>query len=253
VADLSITKTADMDMVTVGDTITKKLEVTNNGPADATGVTVTDNLPANVNFLSASAECTATGPDRGTVTCELGNLGVNAIETVEIAVEADMAGTVENTATVDGDDDDDYTADNTDSDTVVVEQGTADLRVTKTANPDSVTVGDTITFTIDVENTGPDRAAGVTVTDTLPTQVTFSSATAEDGGTCTRTGPEDGRGGTVTCDLGFVSVNDTETVTIVVTANMAGEVPNTASAATQSDDRNPDNDSSTDTVTVNSS
>src|SRR6187551_2183192 len=73
--------------------------------------------------------------------------------------------------------------------------GSSDLRITKTDNPDPVNVGSTLTYTILVQNLGPDTATGVTVTDQLPKGVDFVSATAT-AGQCARKGKK------VTCDLG---------------------------------------------------
>ena len=54
-ADLSITIGDSPDPVIVGDTLTYTLTAINNGPGDATGVTLTDRLPTGVTFVSASA------------------------------------------------------------------------------------------------------------------------------------------------------------------------------------------------------
>ena len=85
-ADLAITKTDDVDPVTVGDNVTYTITVTNNGPDDATGVMVSDSLPAEVSFVSASAGCTE-GPI-GVVTCSLGALADGASTVVSITVTA---------------------------------------------------------------------------------------------------------------------------------------------------------------------
>ncbi len=55
IADLSVTKTDSPDPVTVGNNLTYTVIVTNNGPATATSVTVTDNLPAETIFVSCSS------------------------------------------------------------------------------------------------------------------------------------------------------------------------------------------------------
>jgi uncharacterized repeat protein (TIGR01451 family) len=54
-ADLAVTKTVDKPQPNVGDTITYTVTLTNNGTATATGVELTDVLPANVTFVSATA------------------------------------------------------------------------------------------------------------------------------------------------------------------------------------------------------
>lgn len=99
-ADLSITKQDSPDPATLGQQVTFTIAVTNLGPrAQATGVTVTDVLPAGYSFVSASAGC---GHSGGTVTCNLGNVAKDATSTVSIVVRADTAGHYNNTATVSG-------------------------------------------------------------------------------------------------------------------------------------------------------
>ena len=70
-ADLSITKTASDEPVHAGENLTYTLVITNAGPRDATGVTVTDTLPAGVTFVSATAGCALSG---GAVVCNVGSL-----------------------------------------------------------------------------------------------------------------------------------------------------------------------------------
>src|SRR3954464_6897794 len=59
--------------------------------------------------------------------------------------------------------------------------GSADLTITKADSPDPVAVGSTLTYTLQVQNLGPDPATGVIVTDQLPKGVDFVSATASVG------------------------------------------------------------------------
>src|SRR6476659_1293728 len=51
-ADLKLTKSDSPDPVTVGDVLTYTIAVENLGPAAATAVKVTDNLPSTVDFVS---------------------------------------------------------------------------------------------------------------------------------------------------------------------------------------------------------
>jgi uncharacterized repeat protein (TIGR01451 family) len=122
-SDLSITKTDSPDPVTVGATLTYTLTVQNGGPLPATGVTVTDNLPAGVTFVSATpsqGSCSQTG---GTVTCTIGNLANGASATAEIKITPQNAGTITNTAEVKGDQSDLVTSNNTATENTTVQGG----------------------------------------------------------------------------------------------------------------------------------
>ncbi len=108
-ADLSITKSGAPNPVVSGDRLTYTLTVTNNGPQDATAVTLTDPLPDNVHFNSVAStqgtclrSTTKPKPKGGTVTCSLGNLANGASATITIAVTTTTPGTLTNTATVYG-------------------------------------------------------------------------------------------------------------------------------------------------------
>src|SRR5262249_42975641 len=89
VADLSLTTTAQPTTVGVGAPATITSNVTNNGPSNATGVTVVDNIPDSftpgLTVASASqGTCSGTSP----VTCVLGTLASGASASVTITVVA---------------------------------------------------------------------------------------------------------------------------------------------------------------------
>lgn len=97
-ADLSVTKTASPNPGQAGVNLTYRIVVTNNGPAAATNVTVTDALPAGVAFVSAAATqgaCSGTT----TVTCNVGSLASGAGAIVTIVVTPSAQGQLSNTAT----------------------------------------------------------------------------------------------------------------------------------------------------------
>lgn len=105
VADLGIAKSDSPDPVFVGAVLTYAIQVTNLGPQEATGVTVTDELPGHTDFVSASASSGSCEQKGKKVTCSLGNVGAdptkaNAV-TVTIQVRPAKAGTIANTASVD--------------------------------------------------------------------------------------------------------------------------------------------------------
>jgi uncharacterized repeat protein (TIGR01451 family) len=96
--DLSIVKSAPPS-VTQGQNITYSITVSNAGPISATGVTVTDTLPAGTSIYSANAS-QGSCSGAGTITCSLGTIASAASATVTIVVTANTPGTVNNTATV---------------------------------------------------------------------------------------------------------------------------------------------------------
>jgi uncharacterized repeat protein (TIGR01451 family) len=99
VADLSLTKTSSpAGAVSVGSNVVYTLTVTNNGPAPATGVVVTDPLPAGVTYVSNSCGATFASP---TVTWNVGNLAAAASATCNITATVTQTGPIINTATAD--------------------------------------------------------------------------------------------------------------------------------------------------------
>ena len=243
VADLSVTKTDSPDPVLVGGTLTYSLTAHNNGPSGATGVTITDTLPAGVTYQSATPSQGSCGQASGVVTCNLGALANGGTATVAINVTPQNAGTITNTATVAGAQTDPVTPNNGASAQTTVNP-VADLSVTKTDSPDPVLVGGTLTYTLSAHNNGPSGATGVTLTDTLPAGVTYQSATPSQG-SCGQAS------GTVTCNLGTVANGGSATVQIAVTPQSAGTITNTATVAgAQTDPVTPNNGASAQT-TVN--
>lgn len=264
-ADLSVTKSDNPDPVGVGYALTYTLTVTNTGGCtitaklttasgkqatvsqnagvNASNVVLTDTLPANVTFNSASSGCTHSS---GTVTCNLGtiNSGSSTNVTIQVTPQAAAVPSITNTASVTGAVTDSNPANNSDSETTTVTP-VADLSVTKSDSPDPVNATQNITYTVTVTNNGPSAATNVVLTDTLPTSVTFVSATPSQG-TCSGTS-------TITCNLGSLANSASATVTIVVTTTGASvpSVTNTASVSATEFDPNTVNNTVTEMTTVN--
>jgi uncharacterized repeat protein (TIGR01451 family) len=106
-----------------------------------------------------------------------------------------------------------------------------DVSITKTASPNPVREGQTLTYTLVVTNNGPSPATGVVVTDPLPTtDVTYLSST-NSAGSCAFAVV------TVTCPIGSLAVGASATITILVTATTPSQAVNMASVSeTQADD-----------------
>lgn len=96
--DLALKITDSPDPVTEGDNLIYGIRVDNPGTLPATGVTVTDQLPSGVDFVSATGGvCERTGD---TVTCDLGQVDADTTAIVAIVVKTKKAGMLSNTATV---------------------------------------------------------------------------------------------------------------------------------------------------------
>jgi uncharacterized repeat protein (TIGR01451 family) len=122
--------------------------------------------------------------------------------------------------------------------------GDTDLSLTKADSVDPVVKSGNFSYTLTVTNLGGNDATAVTVSDPLPAQVKYLSATTSQG-TCGFAGQ------TVTCDLGTVNAGQTATVTINVTADKkAGTASNTATVTTTQTDTNPANNSDTEVTTI---
>ncbi|HEY3129262.1 MAG TPA: hypothetical protein VGL91_07375 [Acidobacteriota bacterium] len=244
-ADLSVSKSASPDPVTAGNNLIYTVKVTNNGPASASGVTMTDTLPSSLSFVSATSTVGGCLQASGTVKCTIGNLSSGAAATVTIVAITGPTGTVTNTATVAGNETDGNTANNTARvSSTIAAPGVADLSISKAATPEPVTVGNKLTYSIAVANNGPSGATGVVVTDALPGGATFGSATSTQGN-CTQAS------GTVTCSIGTLASGASATVTIVVTPSSTGTISNTAVVKGNENDPSPNNNSATARSTVN--
>lgn len=126
--------------------------------------------------------------------------------------------------------------------------GTADLAISNGDSPDPVGIGSTLAYAIGVQNVGPDSVGKVTVTDQLPKDVDFVSATPS-AGKCAHKGKE------VSCDLGAVpaaavNYSSPPTVTLVVIPRRAGVISNTATAKGDLKDPVAANNNATATTTV---
>ena len=120
--DLALVKTAAPNPVKAGQQLTYTLTATNNGPSNATGVTIVDTLPASTSYSSASGQSSATITGQ-TLTLNVGNLAVGASSTVTVVVvvASTATGTITNTATVSGNQPDPNLANNTASVTTQID------------------------------------------------------------------------------------------------------------------------------------
>ena len=181
-SDLAVYKVVSDPEPNVGDTIEFAIGATNYGPADATGVVVTDTIPAGLTYVGPSQIINPNPSDgsiaenNGTITWTIGSLGAGSTTaqqipifvyevTVDAPSPAGIPPTLQNDAHIIGHEYDPDHSNNTDSASETPQY--ADLAVDKQVSNATPNVGDVLTYTITVTNNGKDDAENVFLTDTI--------------------------------------------------------------------------------------
>lgn len=182
-ADLAVVKTVTPHIAVVGQEIQYNITVTNNGPSDATGVTVNDFLPSlGLNVVSVLPSVPVSGNE---VTWTFSSLPIGGSETMTITAIPTQSGIISNSVSAKANESDPNLCNN--SAIIQVFVGSAsgtDLSVTKTHCPETVKVCKPLTFIITVTNNGPEVATGVTLYDQLLSSMKLSSVTTSQGRCC---------------------------------------------------------------------
>ena len=258
-SDLRVTKTHHPDPAIAGTPLYYDLSVKNNGPDDTLSTTVVDTLPPEVRYVTNTlpdpSACTVNSAPPGVsqvVTCELGPLANGAQVDFTISVDVSVSAiattgprSITNSVTVVvGGVVDPAGADNTATDTVIVNDQ-ADLQVTKICTPSAtIPAGSPMDCSVFVDNHGPSTARAVVVDDTIMSDGSFTVSNevpALGGGTpgCTLTAVTGGQ--RLTCRLGNLdpassTFSGRATMTYRVSANDPMNIDNTAVARSDSPD-----------------
>ncbi len=249
-ADLSLSLTGSADLVNTNTALSYTLIVSNAGPQTASNVQLVDTLPSGVSFVSATGTDWTCHEAGGTVICDLASLSVGDANPIVINVTApSTAGEITNQATVSSATAESDSSNNSVSEVTTVNavaaEEQADLSLSLTGSADSVNTNTALSYTLIVSNAGPQTASNVQLVDTLPSGVSFVSATGTDW-TCHEAG------GTVTCELASLSVGDANPIVINVTApSTAGEITNQAVVSSATAESDSSNNSVSEVTTVN--
>lgn len=221
-ADLEVIKVVSDSNPRKGDTITWTITVTNNGPGNAHGVTVTDKLPAGLIFIKSDGNY-----NRDTGVWTIGDLENGKSVSLVISTKVDITNAkVTNVAVVNSTTPDDNPDNNKDNETSEIDPE-ADVKVIKTVSNPKPAKGDTITWTITVINLGPDAAEDVIVEDNLPEGLILLSARGSKGAF------DDG-----IWTVGTLNYGESATLVLTTKVTATGTIRNIAVATTSTYDPN---------------
>ena len=167
-----------------GTSISYTITVTNAGPSTATGVNLTDTVPAAITNVMVTCAVTGTGScgtngsagnsvnftDASLAPGEANALTVTVSGTVSPSATGPLVNTVTVTAGAGSTDTNAGNNSATDADTPGIAQ--VDLGITKTDGQESYVPGTPISYTLTVTNAGPSSATGSTIADVVPRGIT---------------------------------------------------------------------------------
>lgn len=240
-ADLSVTLSGPAS-VNEGEDSIYSATVSNAGPDGATGVALTDQVPASFTF-DPGRSTTGCFQSGAVVTCSLLNIPVGFRLVPQIAFKTSTTGTFTNTVSVSGNESDPTPADNTASaQSTVAPPAAADMAVSW-SGPSSLYQGQAFFEQLSVFNQGPDSSGGGTVTLAIPPGVTpgFSGCSSA------------GSGYTCMLDVGSRPPGTGEVFRLQMTATELGQFVLSADVTSSVQDPNPSNNSASTTVNVSAS
>jgi uncharacterized repeat protein (TIGR01451 family) len=238
--DVSLRKSDGGVTASPGSLVSYTLTMSNQGFVSATGVTLTDTVPAHTTFEPASSSpgwsCPG-GTAAGSIcTLSEGTLPLGASVARIFAVRVNIpAGTtlITNNATVLAPGDA-VPANNSASDTTPVDPGSPDITLTKTLSSGSGVPGSVNVYSLTVRNVGVATADGVALSETIPPYTRFDSAASSAGWSCS---PSINPGATCALSVGSLTPGAAQSATFALRIDStlpaaATSVTNTACSAT---------------------
>jgi uncharacterized repeat protein (TIGR01451 family) len=224
-ADLQVTKTLNTaGPFVVGQSITYTISVHNAGPDAALIVSIND-TPTNLTITNVTGSgcsafpCTPSPP----------NLSGTLTDTVTVTATINAAGSFDNSATATSNSHDPNPSNNTDNTgnggTAAASADVSMVKTLVTAGP--YTVGQSVTYTLVVNNAGPSTATNIQVTD-VPSNLTITNVT---GSGCAA----------LPCTIASLSSNTNTTITVTATIVTGGAFDNSATATGTESDPVPSN------------
>ncbi|GAA4306069.1 hypothetical protein GCM10023183_20890 [Nibribacter koreensis] len=177
-ADIEVKNVSDKSTYNNGDLVTYTITARNIGPNAATGVSITDKLPAGLTLEGTPANYNAT-----TGVWTVGGLAVNETKTLTLTARITSLGSKTTTATLDsrtGFELDTNSSNNTSSNTITVAP-VADVAVTSSVSNANPGQNEIVSFTIRAVNNGPNSATNVSLANAIPAGMEITSSTTSFG------------------------------------------------------------------------
>ena len=203
VPEINPDKTVDNEIPNFGDNVTYTVTVTNDGIGDANNVVITDVLDKGLKFLNATGNFTY-DEKTGTITWIV-DLDKGETKTFNVNVTVLGYGVLPNTVAVG-------------NKTAVRNITVPEIITVKEVNSSDIHIGDEITYTITVSNSGKINATNVVIRDILPEGLRFLNAS--------NGGVYDPVTGIITWILN-ITANSTVDLTADVCVNKSGNITNT--------------------------
>ena len=257
-ADIVVNHSDSPDPGPAGGVFTYTLRLDNNGPNLAQGVTLADTLPSGATFVDVNTtKGTCAAPVAGVVNCSIGDIAFTSSETVTVRVRLPAAGVYSNTVTSGASTPDSNNSNNTNSIQNTTALAAANLAVNASASSANVAAGQGYTYTVSVNNQGPDEVpvgGSIRLSFAVPTGSSITNAPTGSGWSCTPSGGYPLSTGTVACTRTGTLANGagSSNLDIPAVANVTGAVTASFSAAASKADASamPDSDLADNTATV---
>lgn len=190
--DLSILKEVDNSTPIEGDEIEFTVSVTNPGEFIATGIQVTDQLPAGITYVSHTVSQGTYNISTGV--WNIGTLAEGDTTTVTLTITASVnsgtiGSTITNSASITAlNENDPDLGNNSETAGITVVNQSTDIGITKISDKSQAIEGENITYTIVATNNGPRNATNVKLIDQVPSGLSFVSSNASAGTYVSSTG-----------------------------------------------------------------
>ena len=237
-ANIAVTTTVNNATPKYSQNIIYTVKVVNNGPDDATGLKITDMLPAGIQYISDTS-----GGFYNYLTgiWDIGDLASGESKTLNITGNVTKTGVIVNAAQKTSVTEYDMDSNDDSSSTSITVPAAADIKVKNTVDNTVPKYLQNVKFTINVTNNGPNIASGVKITDILPEGIQVVSSSTNQGTYSSGI-----------WNVGTLANGTTATLTVIgkITASNT-ELTSTAIKTAQNEyDQNTGNDASSVTLTV---